>query len=271
MAVITVCNHKGGSGKTTSVLHIGAALGMAGYRVCLIDLDPQGFLTRMLGVGEPPEAQSTIALFDLDARLERLGCIGFPHFDLLPSSTTLTKIMRRLNKPIDVLWVKETIEKGHDYDVILIDTAAAITVFSLNALVACRHALIPVMPEFQPVEGAEQTYRTCRMVQQKLNPSLTAAHFLLTSVDGRKNSHQRYRAYLRRTYGERVFEQIVRTSASLAQRVRDGMTVYERDMSSRGALDYINVTDELIRRLGLSPRSEAAVLEAVGSTSPDSV
>jgi chromosome partitioning protein len=245
MPVLTICNHKGGTGKTTSAIHLAAALGLSGRRVLLVDLDPQGFLTRMLGLEEPTEDASSLALFDPDVRLSGVPICSLKSFDLLPASYGMTRAARRLNKPTDVLWVKEALATGHDYDLILFDTAAAMTVFSLNALVASQALLIPVTPEYQPVIGAEQTYSTARLVQDKLNPHLADPLFLLTQVDARKRDHLALGGYIRRKFGERVLRTEIRTSASLAIRAEGGNTVFDRDLASRGAQDYANAADEL--------------------------
>ena len=245
MPVLSICNHKGGTGKTTTAIHMAAAFGLSGHRVLAVDLDPQGFLTRLLGVEEPPEARSSLALFDPESDLRVIETVALHGFDLLPASYSMTKAARKLSRPTDVLWVKEALEQGHDYDLILLDTAAAMTVFSLNALVASDAVLIPVTPEYQPVVGGEQTYSTARLVQDKLNPTLAEPRFLLTQVDARKRDHASYGQYLRTTYGARVLESEIRTSASLAESAHGGRTVFDRDIASRGARDYANAADEL--------------------------
>lgn len=258
MTVLAICNHKGGTGKTTSVINFAAALGLSGYRVLVIDLDPQSFLTRTLGISEPGETASSLMLFNHNVSISDIEVKKLKGFDLIPASSVLTKQMRRLNKPTDVLWIKEAIEQSADYDVVLMDTAAAITVYSLNALVACRYVIIPVTPEYQPVVGAEQTYHTATMVQSRLNPDLELPLFIFTQVDARKRAHHSYRQYLRKRYSDQVMKSVIRTSADLATSYTDGTTVFENKPHSRGARDYANAADELIRQLALpAPRKEA--------------
>ena len=98
MITLSICNHKGGTGKTTTVLHIAAALGLSGHRTLVIDLDPQSFLSRTLGVGEPREEASSLMLFDPQVDLRTVPVQKMSGFDLLPSSSVLNKAMRSLNE-----------------------------------------------------------------------------------------------------------------------------------------------------------------------------
>jgi len=246
MTVIAVCNHKGGTGKTTSVIHLAAALGLSGFRTLVIDLDPQSFLTRMLGVEEPGDEKSSLMLFSHDVSLKDVAVHSLKSFDLLPSSSSLTKAMRKLNKPTDVLWAKESMQDGADYDFVLFDTAAAVTVYSLNALVASQHVLVPVTPEYQPVLGAEQTFQTAELVRRRLNPNLSEAVFIFTQVDARKKSHRLYRGYMRGKYGALVLRSIIRTSTAVSEMHMDGTTAFDHEPYSRGSRDYANATDELL-------------------------
>jgi len=231
-----------------------AALGMSGHRTLVVDLDPQGFLTRMVGLSEPAEKSSSLMLFDPDSNLCDIPCQSRKSFDVIPASSLLSKYMRKLNKPTDVFWVKEALEKPHDYDVVMFDTAAAITVFSLNALVASEFVIIPVMPEYQPILGGEQTFQTAMMVREKLNPVLHEPRFLFTMVDARKRNHHAYRHYLRNRYEERVMESIIRTSTALSVTHEKGSTVFDHDPYSRGARDYANATDELLHWMDPVPQ-----------------
>lgn len=245
MITLTVCNHKGGTGKTTTSINLSAALSLSGSKVLVVDLDPQGFLTRMMGQSEPEVSASSLVLFDQDLTAAP-PILKLPNFDLIPSSPALSTALRRLTKPTDVLWVKEYIQSQlRGYDVVVLDTAAAVTVYSLNALVASDLVIIPVLPEYQPVVGAEQTYQTVKMVQKSLNPGLSASKFLFTMVDARKRNHHAYRGYLREKYQEDVMTGIVRTCTTLSVSSHDGRSVYDTNPAARGAIDYANIAEEV--------------------------
>ncbi len=246
MRILTICSHKGGTGKTTTAVNLSAALALTGHRTLLVDLDPQGFLTSMLGLQQRPSAGSCLELFEPGASLREIQLTRVGSLDVLPSSTMMTSKMRHLNKATDVFFIKEALARGNDYDMVIFDTAAAITVFSLNALVASNYTLIPVTPEYQPVMGAEQTAETIRVVRDKLNPELHLPYFVLTQVDARRRVHDRYREYLQGRYPDQVLDVEIRTCSSLANSYKGGATVFDLDLNSRGAQDYAKLTDTLL-------------------------
>ncbi len=250
MTVLTFANHKGGTGKTTSALCFAAALGMSGRKVLVVDLDAQCFFSRMVGATEPDESCSSLALFDEKAQITPSSLVERPWFDVLPGSSRMPRYLRTLNKSSDVLWVRESLASAAiDHDIVIIDTAAAVTAYSLGSLVAADHVVIPVAPEFQPMVGAEQSFRTAYTVREKLNPTMRDPTFLITQFDARKRLHHQYRSYLQDKYAGFVLDRVVRTSASLANSYSDGTTVFDHDPRSRGAIDYANVVDEFSIRL----------------------
>lgn len=249
MAVIAVCNHKGGTGKTTTSVHIAAALHLVGYKTLVIDLDPQGYLTCMMDVDPTESVHTSLDLFTPNTGLTDLEALHLPSFDLLPSAEGLRHAARKLTATQDMFWIKEALQHSNLYDAIILDTAAAISVYVLNALTAADTLMIPVTPELQSVHGAEQTWDTAKEVRKRWNPGLKAAMFLLTNVHGRKKVHHQYSRYMRREYGDLVMDTVVRTSSSLSAVCRDGHTIFKNDLDSRGAKDYAAVVDELIQHV----------------------
>ena len=250
MKVLTICSHKGGTGKTTTAVNLSSALGLTGHRTLLIDMDPQGFLTSMLGLQQRQKEGSCLMLFEQGIKLSDIQMTKVGSLDVLPSSHMMTSKMRHLNKAMDVFYAKEALNRGdHDYDIVVFDTAAAITVYSLNALVTSDQVLIPVTPEYQPVMGAEQTVETIRLVADKLNPKLSSPLFVLTQVDARKRTHQRYREYMQGRYPNQLLKTEIRTCSSLANSYKNGATVFDIDLNSRGAHDYAKLTDAMLPHL----------------------
>lgn len=265
MTVISICNHKGGSGKTTATIHIAAALSLVGYKVLVIDLDPQGFLTQMVGIEEPKHPEETSwALFGMDAAFSRLAIRKLKSFDFLPSSNALTKKMNDLGKSTDVFWVREVLYENDYYDFVLIDSSSAVTVYTLNSLVASHYAVIPVVPEYLPVKGGEQTYQSCKLVRQKLNPELNPPLFLMTQVDHRKRAHLRYKNYLQAAYPGAVLETNIRTCPELANEVEQGATIFQTNMKSKGAVDFALLIDELLDIMDKKDKKHAVELMVEG-------
>jgi len=249
MQVITVCNHKGGTGKTTTSIHLAAALNLVGYKTLVIDLDPQAYLTCMMDVDTSSIVHSSLNLFEPGDHLSDLKVLHLPSFDLLPCKDGMIHKSQKLTNVTDMFLLKESIQDFAGYDAVILDTAAAITVYVLNALVATDILMIPVTPELQSVHGAGQTWDTAKEIREKWNPGLKIAMFLLTNVHGRKKIHRQYSKYMRKRYGHLVMDSIVRTCSSLAVSYKNGCTVYETHVLSRGAKDYASVVDELIRHV----------------------
>ncbi len=253
-------------------MNLAAAFGMTGRDVLVVDLDPQAFLTRMMGESEAAPNQSSLVLFEENLEPEKLPITKLKTFDLIPSSAALSSAIRRLTKPTDVLWLREFVDcMENRYDIIVFDTAAAVTVFSLNALVASNFVLIPVLPEYQPIIGGEQTYQTSQVVRKRLNPDLALPQFLLTMVDGRKKNHLGYQKYLRERYGNRVMRTVIRTCTTLSLTKQNGQTVFESDTHARGSIDYASAADELGQLFNFVEKEDAGFqgLEALNTRSSD--
>ncbi len=251
--VLALCNHKGGTGKTTTALNLGAAIGMLNIKTLLIDLDPQGFLTRMVDVPEPHPAKSALSLYNPRLKKGELEPIEVSTFDLIPASRHMTKWMKRFTKPTDHLWIRESLRHYDGYDLIILDTAAAVTVYCMGALVATTHVVIPVTPEIQPVYGASSAFNSVAIVRKTLNPGLKSPFFLITQADGRKTEHRSYAKYLRDKYGAQVLKNVIRTNSALAKSYKGGRSVFHDDPRARGARDYANAAHEILGILGLSP------------------
>ena len=248
MVIVAVCNTADRTGKTTSVIQLGAALGLSGQRTLLIDLDPAAWLTRRMGAFTGPASDSSLALFEHDVDMGALLLREYDGFDVLPASTELRSRVQTLTKPTDVFWVKEALGGLSGYDFVLIDTAGGFRKFILNAMVAARTLLIPLSPGIHSIESAEQTWQMAREVRAQLNPDLRTAQFLRTFAQpGPEDGSV---ARIRKQYAAQVLDSIVRSSKILSLDMEIiGRTVFDISVRARGAVDYANVADELIRRL----------------------
>jgi len=249
MPIISVCNHKGGTGKTTTSMHLAGALNLVGYKTLVIDLDPQGYLTCMMDVNVSEVEDASQSLFMPDTTLSDLKTLHLPSFDLLPCIDGMNYKAQKMTNVTDIFLLKESLMMQTIYDVVILDTAAAITVYVLNALVASEILIIPVTPELQSVHGAQQTWETAKEIREKWNPGLRTAMFVLTNVHGRKKVHQQYCKYMRDKFGNLVMDAHVRTCSSMAVACSGGRTVFETQILSRGARDYAAVADEFIQHV----------------------
>ncbi|MCY4159392.1 MAG: ParA family protein [Bacteroidetes bacterium] len=247
MAVISVCNHKGGTGKTTTSIHIAAALKLVGYKTLVVDLDPQGYLTCTMDINSSDIVHASGHLFQPNTDLSDVEPLQLPAFDLLPSGDGMNRHAGKLTSVTDLFWIKEALQHQSIYDVIILDTAAAVSVYVLNAMISADILLIPVTPELQSIHGASQTWNTAKEVRKKWNPGLKKAMFLLTNVHGRKNIHRQYSQYMRQKYDNLVMDTVIRTCSSLSEISREGRTIFDTHLTSRGAKDYAATVDELIR------------------------
>ena len=256
MHILTICNHKGGTGKTTSVVALAAALQRSGQRVLVLDLDPQAFLTRLMGIAEPEEQESTLALFDPSVQASSIPLKTLSGFDIMPASLRLTDAMRTLTRLTDLYWIAEALQEIRGYDIIMLDTAAAITPISLNAIIASTGLVIPVTPEYLPVTGAEQTYHTLQTLKKRIGVNLNHVYFLLTNVWQQRGTHRRFVQYLRQKYFHKVLQTFIRTDTALAMTRADGTNIYDHQPESRGATDYAHAANELSNLLGITRQRE---------------
>lgn len=244
MRIVSICNHKGGTGKTTTAIHLAAAFGMSGLKTLVVDLDPQSFLSAYMGLSEPNEAASSLALFGLVEDLSQIPKQNAKYFEFIPATHDLSASLKRLNRPNDVFWVKEVLQNSSGYDVVIIDTAANVSIYGLNALTASDLVIIPVVPEFQSMVGAEQTAKTCRMVKQQINPQLQNPYFLFTKVNPQRLAHKENTKYLKQVFPKHVLKVMIESSVEFGKDPR-GKTLLETHFKSKPARQYMQLADEI--------------------------
>lgn len=251
-------NQKGGVGKTTSVSNLGAALALQGFRVLLVDLDPQAHLSiafdRMPDPGDP-------SVYTLLGGSHSIADVAQPtnvqNLLIAPTNLDLTGAEQEFANEIgrEILLRDEL----HKYarsdqapDVVLLDCPPALGLLSLNALCASDFVIIPVQAEFFALQGMAQLQHVLEQVQRRMNPSLHLIGILVGMYSKQRNLSREVVQELRNHFGEIVFDTHVRVNVRLAEAPSHGMTIYEYDPRSAGAEDFSNIATELANRLGLN-------------------
>ncbi|MBU0551207.1 AAA family ATPase [Myxococcota bacterium] len=246
--VIALINQKGGSGKTTSTVNLAAALGAAGQRVLVIDLDPQGSASAWLGVDSQEPA-----LFDVFAEARDLKSVivptQTPGVGLAPASPHLVGVERLLSsEPGAELILKEALKSvRRQYDFILLDCAPSLSVLSISALVAADEVLIPVEASTMALAGLAQLMKTIERVKARLNTKLKIAGILLCRAD-RTNLAMEVEASLRKNFKRLVFEQTVPENVRVREAWGHKTPVIHYAKSSKSALAYMAVAEAMLSR-----------------------
>jgi chromosome partitioning protein len=277
MRIIALMNQKGGVGKTTTTVNLGAALAELGKRVCLIDLDPQAHLT--INYGVEPGAEGVVSMYDVLVEdrsfLEAVHQIDH-NIALVPSSIDLAAAEVELVSVVGrETLLKEKLESAqHDFDYILIDCPPSLGILTINALSFADEVIIPMQPHFLALQGVAKLLETVQLVNRRVNPRLKVGGIVLTMFDAQTKLSMEVVAelnnFIEQAKGKplpwaaaKVFNTRIRRNIKLAESPSFGQTIIKYDPASNGATDYRNLARELI---GLPPLAASA--PAVAAAKP---
>lgn len=250
--VIGLCMQKGGVGKTTTTLNLGAALAARGHKVLLIDIDPQANLTQGLGL-DPADLEYSIyeVLLNIEAGTEFATLTTAAGLDLIPSTLALAGAELELAGKVgrELLLRKALRDTRNRYDYILIDPPPSLGLFTLNTLAAADWVLVPLQVHAYAFKAMPQLEATIELVRD-LNPNLTIGGIVCTLVDRRTNLSQAVERQIRNTYANLVFETVIPMNTKLAESPAAGEPVRAYAPSSTGATAYEALAEELEARYG---------------------
>jgi len=249
--IITVCNQKGGVGKTTTVINLASWLATKCLSILLIDLDPQANATSGLGFNKNELEKSVYqSLVDGISASEIIKPTCVEWLDILPSKIDLIGAeVELVNTFARETKLKNAIEEIKNcYDYIFVDCPPSLGLLTVNALTAADSVLIPIQCEYYAMEGLTQLMKTIHLVRQALNPKLELEGVLLTMYDSRVNLSNQVVAEVRKFFGNKVYNTVIPRNIRLAEAPSYGKPVFLYDRYSKGAESYLSMTEEFLLR-----------------------
>ena len=254
--IIAIANQKGGVGKTTTTINLGAALARLGCKVLIVDLDPQGNASTGLGIATDDREYTTYELLLDDVSLsEVIKATETPDLHIVPATVDLSSADVELvsNEKRSFLLHDALRQFAMDdlgYDYILIDCPPSLNLLTVNAMVAAHSILVPLQSEFFALEGLSQLMLTIREVRQTANSALRIEGVVLTMYDIRNNLSQQVEADARENLGELVFRTVIPRNVRLSEAPSFAKSVLDYDPESKGARAYVALAEELLKNHG---------------------
>ncbi|WP_417871244.1 ParA family protein [Winogradskyella sp.] len=249
--IIAIANQKGGVGKTTTSVNLAASLGALEKKVLLIDADPQANASSGLGIDvDTVELGSYQVLEHTKTAKEAIMASNAPNVDVIPAHIDLVAIeIELVDKDEREYMLKKAIsDLKSEYDYILIDCAPSLGLLTLNALTASDSVIIPIQCEYFALEGLGKLLNTIKSVQKIHNQALDIEGMLLTMFDSRLRLSNQVVEEVQKHFSDMVFETIIQRNVRLGEAPSYGESIINYDVSSKGAVNYLNLAKELIKK-----------------------
>jgi chromosome partitioning protein len=243
--IFSVSNHKGGVGKTTSTVNIGAALALKNFKVLLIDLDPQANLTQSLGVKNPDYTiydylRGTKTIIPIEVK---------KNLYVIPSTLDLSGAEIELSSEPGREYILKEIIKQIDssFEYVLIDCPPSLGLLTINALTASHRVIIPLQAEFLPLKGLAKLNEVIQKIKSRLNPELEIGGVFFTQFDTRKVMNRDISQNVKSFFNNKLFETTISNNVALAEAPGEGKDIFLYSKTSKGADDYKKLCDEIIK------------------------